>query len=281
MHNGLINMILPKKRSIECVGLIPAGGKAKRISPLPCSKEIFPVGFGEIKQKGQMHPKVAAHYLLEKMHLAGARRAYFVLSTGKWDIPAYFGNGFLVNMALAYLVTTLPYGVPFTVDTAFPFLTDKRVLFGFPDIILQPNDVYLQLLEKMDAADADIVLGLFPAVSPHNVDMVVLNTDGSITGIDIKPAQTQLTWTWTIAVWDPGFTRFMHEVVRRRLKCISTAATEVGRKEHSELFMGDVIREAIGSELKIDQVIFPQGTYIDIGSPQDLRAAVQTQAIDP
>lgn len=27
------------------IGLIPAAGKAKRLQPLPCSKEIFPVGF--------------------------------------------------------------------------------------------------------------------------------------------------------------------------------------------------------------------------------------------
>ena len=48
----------------------------------------------------------------------------------------------MVNMALGYLMTDLPFGVPFTVDSAFPFLEDKRVLFGFPDIILQPDDVY-------------------------------------------------------------------------------------------------------------------------------------------
>ena len=139
-------MDLLNRGAIECVGLIPAAGKARRISPLPCSKEIFPVGFGDIRQKGQLHPKVAAHYLLEKMHLAGAEKAYLVLSTGKWDIPAYFGNGSMVDMALAYLMTDLPYGVPFTLDSAFPFLKNKRVLFGFPDIILQPDDVYLRLI---------------------------------------------------------------------------------------------------------------------------------------
>ena len=274
-------MMLSKKGTIESVGLIPAGGRAERISPLPCSKEIFAVGFADILQNGQSRPKVAAHYLLEKMHLAGAKRAYIVLSKGKWDIPAYFGDGALVNMALAYLVTSLPYGVPFTVDSAFPFLSDKRVLFGFPDIILQPDDVYLQLIEKMDNADADLVLGLFPAVRPQNVDMVALNTDGAIVGIDIKPAQTQLKWTWTLAVWNADFTQFLHNVVRRQVKRFSPAANTPCQKGIQELFMGDVVREAIGSELIIDHVLFPHGTYIDIGSPQGMRAAVQPQALDP
>ena len=83
-------MALLNQDAIACVGLIPAAGKARRISPLPCSKEIFPVGFGEIRQKGQRHPKVAAHYLLEKMHLAGAEKAYFVLSNGQMGHPGLF-----------------------------------------------------------------------------------------------------------------------------------------------------------------------------------------------
>jgi glucose-1-phosphate thymidylyltransferase len=29
----------------EIIGLIPAGGVAERLSPLPCSKEIYPIGF--------------------------------------------------------------------------------------------------------------------------------------------------------------------------------------------------------------------------------------------
>jgi len=29
----------------EVVGIIPASGRATRIAPLPCSKELYPVGF--------------------------------------------------------------------------------------------------------------------------------------------------------------------------------------------------------------------------------------------
>ena len=273
-------MVGLKQENPECVGLIPAGGKAERISPLPCSKEIFPVGFGDIRQNGQLRPKVAAHYLLEKMHLAGAEKAYVVLSKGKWDIPAYFGNGAMLDMALAYLITDLSYGVPFTLDSAVPFLKNTRVLFGFPDIIFQPDDAYLQLLERMDAGRADIVLGLFPADNPQKMDMVDLNADGAITAIDIKPPQTDLKWTWIIAVWNGVFTQFMHNLVGRHLH--ANADSENGPiQSKREMFVGDVIQAALGSGLRIDPVIFPQGTYIDIGSPEDMHVAVQTLFCKP
>lgn len=257
----------------EVVGLIPAGGKAQRVSPLPCSKEIFPVGLGDIRKTGQLRPKVAAHYLLEKMHNAGAEKAYVVLSKGKWDIPAYFGNGSMLNMALGYLMTDLPYGVPFTLDSAVPFLKNKRVLFGFPDILFQPDDAYTRLIEQMDASRADIVLGLFLAENPQKMDMVDLKSDGTIGDIHIKPLRTNLKWTWIIAVWNDAFTQFMHNSVCRHLDSIVPAENRIPKVDWKEIFVGDIIREAIGSELKIDQVMFKGGTFIDIGSPDDLATA--------
>jgi glucose-1-phosphate thymidylyltransferase len=272
-------MIASKQHAIERVGLIPAAGKAERIAPLPCSKEIFPVGFGPIRQKGQLHPKVAAHYLLEKMHLAGTKTSYIVLSKGKWDIPAYFGNGAIVSMPIAYLITEVPYGVPFTLDSAYPFLRNKQVLFGFPDIIFQPDDAFICLVDRMHATRADIVLGLFAATNPKKMDMVDLNADGTIADIQIKPEQTDLDWTWIIAAWNDAFTKFMHDTVQRHLHAIASQENLSSKEDCREIFVGDVIRQAIGSELKIDLVMFPQGTSIDIGTPEDLVAAVQTRAL--
>jgi len=269
-----------KSNSSEWIGLIPAAGTAERISPLPCSKEIFPIGFGDVGQSGRQRPKAVASYLLEKMHLAGARCAYVVLSKGKWDIPAYFGNGAMVDMAVAYLITEWPYGVPFTLDSAFPFLADKQVMFGFPDIVLQPDDVYLRLMDRMRTAQADLVLGLFKAANPKKMDMVVLDGDGIISGIDIKPVRTQLRWTWAAAVWNAAFTRYMHDFVCREHRRITTGADRDRVRNYRERFMGDVIREAIGSELKIDQVKFHEGTCIDIGSPDDMKFAVRFHAVD-
>jgi glucose-1-phosphate thymidylyltransferase len=45
----------------EVVGLIPAGGHAKRIAPLPCSKELYPVGFRAVDDGRSLRPKVVCH----------------------------------------------------------------------------------------------------------------------------------------------------------------------------------------------------------------------------
>ncbi|MEM6402045.1 MAG: dTDP-glucose pyrophosphorylase, partial [Cyanobacteria bacterium P01_D01_bin.116] len=153
-----------KKHSI--IGLIPAGGKATRISPLPLSKELYPVGFrgdrdieinnqtknqtknqnnNQNNNQNHLRPKVVSHYLLEKMQLAGIDKAYFILRSGKWDIPGYFGDGEMLSMSLGYLIMGVPYGVPFTLDSAYPFVKDAVVALGFPDILFEPKDAFLKI----------------------------------------------------------------------------------------------------------------------------------------
>ena len=84
---------------------------------------------------------------------------------GKWDIPAYFGDGKMLDMNLAYLMMDLPYGVPYTLDQAYPFVQDAIIALGFPDIIFEPEDAYRNCCQT-EESNADIVLGLFPASNP-------------------------------------------------------------------------------------------------------------------
>ena len=264
-----------KKSTPELIGLLPAGGKATRIAPLPCSKEIYPVGFRPVEQDRGLRSKVVCHYLLEKMRLAGVTKAYVILRKGKWDIPTYLGDGVMLNMHLGYLILNLPFGVPYTLDQAYPFIQDAMVVFGFPDILFQPDDAFVQLLDQQSESDADIVLGLFLAHQPHKMDMVDLSADGRIRKIEIKPVQTHLNYTWIIAVWTPKFTRFIHEYVlsKKGTKIKSKAAANTEKQK--EVFLGDVIQEAIQNDLRVDKVFFEDGNYLDIGTPEDMVKAVQ------
>ena len=259
----------------KVVGLLPAGGKAKRIAPLPCSKELFPVGFQDLRQDLGIRPKVVSHYLLEKMRLANVSKVYIVLRKGKWDIPAYFGDGKMLDMHLAYLMMDLPFGVPYTLDKAYPFVQDSTVVFGFPDIIFQPEDAFIKLLAKQAESSAEIVLGLFPAHQPHKMDMVDLQADGRIRGIQIKPVQTNLRYTWIIAVWTPLFTDFMHELIITAQRKNDQKQDGTSVEEHSEFFIGDVIQAAANNGLVIESVVFSDGAYLDIGTPDDLAKAVK------
>jgi glucose-1-phosphate thymidylyltransferase len=261
----------------EIIGLVPAGGKAARLAPLPCSKELYPVGFRPVGESGALRPKVVCHYLLERMRLANISKAYIILREGKWDIPAYFKDGKILDMHLAYLMMDLPFGVPYTLDQAYPFIRDAIVVFGFPDNIFQPDDAFVHLLTRQSESCADIVLGLFPTHQPHKVDMVDLDPDGQICGIHIKPEKTNLRYTWLIAVWTPEFTRFMHEYVATLQKRKNTRNEGANVEEDQELFVGNVIQAAIHKDIQIDTVVFPNGEYLDIGSPEDIVKAIQNK----
>ncbi|NNF99959.1 MAG: dTDP-glucose pyrophosphorylase [Desulfobacteraceae bacterium] len=245
----------------EIIGLIPAAGRALRIAPLPCSKEIFPVGIDESDAIKGPRPKAAAQYLLEQMRNAGAQKAYIILRSGKWDIPKYFEDGSRLNLDIAYLIMRRPYGVPYTLDQAYPFVKDATILFGFPDIIMFPNEVFTSMLNKRKQGGCDIVVALFSATQPKKMDMVELDADNNIKSIHIKPPQTTLDLTWIAAAWTPVFTEFMHALISDRLN-----EQDISK----ELYIGDVIQAALGSNIKVSSVHIKEGRYLDIGTPEDL-----------
>ena len=259
----------------EVIGLVPAGGRAARLGPLPCSKELYPIGFRTVAEGGALRSKVICHYLLERMRFANITKAYIILREGKWDIPAYLKDGKILDMNLAYLMMDLPFGVPYTLDQAYPFVRDSLVALGFPDTILQPDDAFVRLIARQSESRADLVMGLFPANHPHKVDMVDIDPDGRICGIQIKPAQTHLRYTWLIAVWTPDFTHFMHEYVTILQERKDGREKGINAEEDQELFVGHVIQAAIHNNMRIDTVLFPKGKYLDIGSPEDMVKAVQ------
>lgn len=262
----------------KVIGLLPAGGQATRISPLPVSKELYPIGFRRVEAGGNLRPKVVCHYLLEKMQLAGIEQAFFILRSGKWDIPAYFRDGTMLKMSLGYLIMNLPYGVPYTLDQAYPFVQDALVALGFPDILFQPDDAFVQLLARQATTQADVVLGLFPTNQPNKAGMVDFDSTGRVRLIVEKPRETDLRYMWGIAVWTPTFTQFLHEylVVIESGKVRSETADNLPK---SEIPIGDVIQSAIYQGLRVEAEVFPQGSYLDIGTPDDLVRAVRDFAV--
>lgn len=201
------------------------------------------------------------------MAKAEAAKAFVILGSGKWDIPTYLGSGSDWGLNLAYLVTGQTPGAPYTIDQAYPFLQDAVVLFGFPDIIFGPPDAFLQLLARQRISNADIVLGIYRAVHPHKMDMVAIDAGSGITDIIIKPCATKLEYTWIVAVWTIAFTRFMHSFLSTGLSANDGSA--------KELYIGDVMRAAIQRGMSAQAVMFADDSYVDIGTPDDLFAAVK------
>jgi glucose-1-phosphate thymidylyltransferase len=251
----------------EIVGLIPAGGQATRIAPLPCSKELYPIGFRSVEEGLSWRPKVVSHYLLEKMRFAGISKIYFVLRPGKWDIPAYFGDGSMLGINLAYLALGVPFGVPFTLDQAYAFVRHATVAFGFPDILFDAEDGFVKLLARRMTTDADIALGLTP--SSHSLSMedrVELDEDGSVRDLVLRPVESELRYSWAIAVWKPSFTQFLHDYV---------ADKKTTAQQNSELSAGHAILAGIKAGLRVQTIIISEKPYLDIGTPDGLHRATR------
>jgi len=256
---------------LERIGLVPAGGRARRIGRLPCSKEIYPVAFAH-DANGVYRPRTACEHLLEAIGLGGATKSYVVVADGKWDIPAYLGDGSVIGVELAYLTIRASPSTPTTVDRAYDFVRNALVLFGFPDILFEPRDAFAHMVARQTESDAAVVLGLFPADRPEKVDMVDVDATGRVREVVIKPRSTRLRLAWIVAVWAPRFTRFLHEHVSSR----SSSA-----EPYNEEYVGDVIRAAIASGLVVESVTFSGGRFHDIGTPEDLEAAVRSYALGP
>jgi glucose-1-phosphate thymidylyltransferase len=262
----------------NCCGIVPAAGRASRVQPLPVSKELFPVGFNGVGEDGdltQIRPRVAADYLLEGMRRGGARRIFMILGQGKWDIPAYFGSGGSRGLELAYLLTEVPYGAPFTVRQALPFAKRSTVLFGFPDIVFEPPDAFAQLLTHQRTTGAAVTLGLFPATNPSKMDMVGLDAGRRVREIIIKPAHTDLAFTWLIAVWSGDFSRYMQTYLTGVETAIRDGDLPAIDGRQREYYMGHVLQGALEDGWEISGVCFDKGRYIDIGTPEDLYSAVK------
>jgi glucose-1-phosphate thymidylyltransferase len=253
----------------EVIGLVPTAGQATRIAPLPCSKELYPLGFRPADGGRSVRAKVVGHYLLEKMRFAGITKAYIVLGKGKWDIPNYFGNGLMVDMNLAYLTLISSFGTPYTLDEAYPFVRSSIVAFGFPDILFEPDDAFVQLLAQQLSSNACATLGLFPAEKPQNVDMVDFAPNGRVRRIFTKPRHTELSHSWCIGVWTPVFTEFLHTYISaHRQPAVVT----------SEVSIGEVIQAAVAAGLLIEAIPLSEKSYLDIGTAEDLVRAVQRYA---
>jgi glucose-1-phosphate thymidylyltransferase len=245
----------------ELIGLVPMAGRATRLAPLPCSKELYPV----IIQQGEhgARPKVVSEFLLERMRLAGVRKAVLVIRDGKWDIPAYYNDGTaLVDLHLAYVTARLPYGPPFSLDAAYPFVKDALVAMGFPDMLFSPDDAFCQLLKRQADTQADVVLGLFPLPDHLVDDLMELDAQGRVRRFFVKQRVPHLNQTWNVAVWRPRFTQFLHNYLADHLRTHGAPETE--------FITGHVLQAAVEAGLTVQTVTFPDGRFLDLGTPEGL-----------
>lgn len=246
-------------------GLIPAGGIGSRLGNIPCSKEVYPVvrntADGPVRS-------VICENLIRYYRLAGITDIYCILRPGKWDIPAYLCDGSEFDVNIAYLVMAHPHGTPFTLDQAYPFVKDHGVALGFPDLVCTPENHFEHLKERLLQTNADVVLGLIKISKYKSWDMVAFDGD-KLHDIVIKEDRPDLSWGWAHAVWGPSFTEFLHEQIQTRLTSNNLKGSRADGSPR-ELYVGDIIRDAMKGGLRVDYVKFDEGSARDLGTPEEL-----------
>lgn len=260
----------------EIVGLIPAAGRATRLAPLPCSKELLPIGFQGASDDADRKPKPVSQYLLDRMKLAGARKVFFIARPGKWDIADYYGDGSRLGLQLAYLHVGEPWGPPFTLNQAAPFIGEATVVFGFPDILIDPPDSFTPLIDRMRQTGADVVLGLFHCRADEPGDVVETDGSGRVTSLQTKeerPLRPDHYVCWMFAVWGGTFTRFMVEHCRQLAVQARIRVAADPSAKAPEWPVGAVISAAIANGLHVDSVLFEAGRFLDVGTPDGITVA--------
>lgn len=255
----------------ELVGIVPAAGKGHRLAPYPFPKELFPIGYQVIEIEGlpQKRPKVVSQYLIEALVAAGVNRIWIIIGPGKLEIIEYFRGGDAYGVPIAYVFQSEARGMPYALDLVMPWLKGhETILMGMPDTIFEPRDAFQKLLKAHQDWHSDLTLGLFPAEFSEKFGMIGLDDDYNVIEHVDKPATTHLRWLWGIACWGPRFTALIHEV-------LETQGTDIAKRKGREVVLGDIFDVALSLKLRVKGLPFENGRYIDIGTYEDLRRAVQ------
>jgi glucose-1-phosphate thymidylyltransferase len=236
----------------EWIGLIPAAGKGLRLG-LPYPKELYPI----IRNNRY---KPVSQFVLENLVHAGVKHLVFVINETKSQLIGYFGNGSRFGCQISYVVqegidsqkeSTSP-GLAHALDAAYHLTQNKIVFFGMADTIMRPHDIFSKGISELKAED-DVILCLFQTATPEKFGMVRLEGDAVVEIID-KPKQTDLTWMWGCIIWKPSFTEFLHETVCKQ----------------GNFDFANVLNEAIHKGLKIRAAKINHGSYIDLGTYEEI-----------
>jgi glucose-1-phosphate thymidylyltransferase len=165
------------------VGVVPAAGSASRLQPLSCSKEVYPV-----------RGRPVMDYLVERMRVAGCADLRVVTTPEKRDIIAH------ARRLGARVVEGRPRSVAASLRLGLEDVAAADVvLFGFPDTIWEPSEGFRTLLASL-AGGEDVVLGVFPTVEPERSDVVVMEEEGMISAVQVKPERPASDLIWGCGV---------------------------------------------------------------------------------
>jgi glucose-1-phosphate thymidylyltransferase len=232
------------------LGVIPAAGAARRLQPLPFSKELLPVG-SQLKD-GSERPRAVSEFIVERLINAGATRLCFVVAPRKLDIITYYGAS-VDGVPVCYAIQPEPSGLCDAIFRGVPFAApEETIAVGLPDTVWFPADGLAALPEQQ------LAFLLFQVAEPHLFDAVVTDEHGLVRQIQVKSAAATTDWIWGAFRGPSAVFRQLHA-----LWC------EGGRKDE---YLGPLVNEYIARGARV--VAVRAGTsYVDVGTVTGYRRA--------
>jgi dTDP-glucose pyrophosphorylase len=232
------------------LGVIPAAGAARRLQPLPFSKELLPVG-SQLKD-GSERPRAVSEFIVERLISGGATRLCFVVAPRKLDIITYYGAS-VEGVPVCYAIQPEPTGLCDAIFRGVPFASaDESIAIGLPDTVWFPADGLAALPERQ------LAFLLFQVEQPQLFDAVVTDELGSVREIQVKSAAATSDWIWGAFRGPAAVFRELHA-----LWC------ERGRRDE---YLGPLVNEYIARGAQVTGV--RAGTsYVDVGTVTGYRRA--------
>jgi glucose-1-phosphate thymidylyltransferase len=232
------------------LGIIPAAGAARRLQPLPFSKELLPVA--SRTTDGAERPLAVSEFVVERLVLGGATRLCFVVAPRKLDIVTYYGAS-VAGVPVCYAIQPEPSGLCDAVFRGLPFAApDEHVAVGLPDTVWFPENGLRSLPRQL------LSLLLFPVHEPQLFDAVVTDEQENVREVQVKSPNATSRWIWG-AVQGP-YSSF-HELHRIWLE-----------RSRRDEYLGTLFNEYIaqGGQVAAAKV----GTsYFDVGTVTGYRRA--------
>jgi glucose-1-phosphate thymidylyltransferase len=210
----------------------------------------------------QALPTPVINLALRSLVNAGISRCIVSISDRKPELLRYLGDGSEFGLQLAFVHQPTPTGLSSAVDLAFPWVREAYSCLLLPDTIVDPFDALTRVVNVAQDERADLVLGVFPTDTPEQLGPVHFDRNRRILEVLDKPVRTDLRNTWSIAVWSPAFSDFLHER--------AYPAAE------PDLPLGSVFNLAVHEGMSAYAVWFTGGSVTDIGSFAGLSRMLQS-----
>ena len=219
----------PYPEGVAIVGVIPAAGFAKRLGPLPCSKELLPVDGRPVMD-----------HVVARMRAVEGAELRVVTRPEKRDVVEH------ARRLGARLIEGRPASVGESVRLGLAGVAqDDVVLLGFPDSVWEPFDGFATLVSELGHG-MDVALGCFRSSELERSDVVVVDEEGAVTAVQVKPADPASGWIWGCAA--------------------ARARALAGLQRHDE---PGTLFDELARAGTVRAVRFP-GEFVDIGTPEAL-----------